>query len=180
MTRDAPREIPFRILGQAIVKVKNTLSSTIEYAPLPCKFSQPRFKYFYGDTDSDYHILHYWFSELSTRLIDFFKNLVNIFTNTYLVYHDVQKRHKAIFIMVAQSKDKILMAYLKRFHVKLAEVERLDDILAIMAYKQGLYVNSLFSQKLNKRKYDYATLAECMTSLTGMTKPKGIFLIRSQ
>ncbi|KAM1382587.1 hypothetical protein ACFX2F_035037 [Malus domestica] len=76
-----------------------------------------------------------WFSELLTRLIDCFKNLVNIFTNTYLVYYDVQKQHKAIFIMVAQSKDKILKAYLKRFHAKSAKVERLDDILATMAYK---------------------------------------------
>lgn len=99
-----------------------------------------------------------WFSELPACLIDCFKNLVNIFTNTYLVYHDVQKRHEAIFIMVAQIKDKILMAYLKWFHSKLTDVERLQDRLATMAYKQRLYVNSHFSHKLNKKKYDYATL----------------------
>ncbi|KAB2636136.1 hypothetical protein D8674_026670 [Pyrus ussuriensis x Pyrus communis] len=91
-----------------------------------------------------------WFSELSTRLIDCFKNLVNIFTNTYL-----------------------------RFHVKLAEVERLDNILTTMAYKQGLNVNSPFSQKLNEKKYNYATLAKCLSSLTVTTKPKGRFLIKT-
>lgn len=63
--------------------------------------------------------------------------------------------------------------------MKLAEVERLDNILTTMAYKQGLYVNSPFSQKLNEKKYNYATLAKCLTSLIGTTKPKGRFLIKT-
>lgn len=36
-----------------------------------------------------------------------------------------------------------------------------DDRLATIDFKQGLYVYSPFSQKLNKKKYDYTTLAEC-------------------
>lgn len=71
--------------------------------------------------------------------------------------------------MAAQSKDESLWAYLKRFCLELAKVERLDDKLATMAFKQALYVHSPLSQKINKRKYDYATLAECFNVANGLT-----------
>ncbi|CAN6687677.1 unnamed protein product [Malus baccata var. baccata] len=74
-----------------------------------------------------------WFSELSAKSIDCFESLADLFTNTYV----------------------------KRFRAKLVEVEKSDDKLAIMAFKQGFYVHFSLSQKLNKRKYDCATLIEC-------------------
>lgn len=39
-----------------------------------------------------------------------------------------------------------------------------------MVFEQGLYVHSPFSQKLNRRKYDYATLAECFDIADDLTK----------
>lgn len=52
----------------------------------------------------------------------------------------------------------------------MAEVEKPDDKLPTMTFKQRLYVYSLIFQKLNKRKYDYATLAECFNIVDGLTK----------
>ncbi|CAN6552235.1 unnamed protein product [Malus baccata var. baccata] len=65
--------------------------------------------------------------------------LANIFTNTYSVYYDVHKCHETI-----------LKIYLKHFCTELVEIEKPDDRLAIMAFK----------------KYDYATLVECLNDLT--------------
>lgn len=44
---------------------------------------------------------------------------------------------------------------------ELAKVEKPDDRLDTIAFKQRLYFHSTFSQKLNKKNYDYATLAMC-------------------
>lgn len=53
------REASPRVLGRAVVKIRSLLSSTIEFAPPPDKFSQPQLKYFCGDSNPDYHIMHY-------------------------------------------------------------------------------------------------------------------------
>lgn len=60
----------------------------------------------------------------------------------------------AIFSMAIQANTESLRAYLKRFLAKLVEIEKSYDRLATMGFKQGLYVYSLLSQKLNKKKYD--------------------------
>lgn len=65
-----------------------------------------------------------------------------------------------------QSRDGSLMIYLKCLCTEIVEIEKPDDRLATMAFKQGMYVHSPFSYKLNKRKYDYATLVECLNDLT--------------
>ncbi|KAB2626960.1 hypothetical protein D8674_020578 [Pyrus ussuriensis x Pyrus communis] len=62
-----------------------------------------------------------------------------------------------------------LRTYLKRFQAELAEVEKPDGKLAIMTFKQGLYVHSPLSQKLNKGKHDYATLAEFFDIIDALT-----------
>lgn len=82
-----------------------------------------------------------WFSELPARFIDCFESLADLFTNTYL----------------------------KRFRAKLAKVEKLDDRLPSMAFEQGFYVHFSLSKKLNKRKYDYATLIECFDMANDLT-----------
>lgn len=110
-----------------------------------------------------------WFSKLPARSIGCFESLADIFTNTYSVYRYVCKHHEAIFNMAAQSKDESLKAYLKRFCLELAKVERPDDRLATMVFKQTFYVHSPLSQKLNKRKYDYATLAKCFDVVNELT-----------
>ncbi|RXH78581.1 hypothetical protein DVH24_002099 [Malus domestica] len=57
-------------------------------------------------------------------------------------------------------------AYLKRFYAKLAEIEKPNDRLATMGFKQGLY--------LNKKKYDMpswqSALMPLKTSSIGMIK----------
>lgn len=68
-----------------------------------------------------------------------------------------------------QFKDESLRTYLKRFQAELAEVEKPDGKLAIMTFKQGLYVHSPLSQKLNKGKHDYATLAEFFDIIDALT-----------
>lgn len=83
-------------------------------------------------------------SELPAKSIDYFESLVNMFTDTYLVYRDIRKSHEAKFRMIPHTKDKTLWIYLKRFWAELAEVEKFDDKLATMAFKQGLYVYSPF------------------------------------
>ncbi|RXI06616.1 hypothetical protein DVH24_025752 [Malus domestica] len=65
-----------------------------------------------------------WFLELLAHSINYFEILA-IFANTYLVYHDVC--YQAIFSMDAQNKDESLKAYLKRFLAEFAEVEKRDD-----------------------------------------------------
>lgn len=130
---------------------------------------------FYLYSDPGYHIMHYrnvmtlysnddawmckmfpsimegpamrWFLELLSLLIDNFETLVNTFTNTFSVYHDVRKYHKAVFNMKPQCKNEILMNYWKRFRVKLADVKKPDDKLAMMDFKQGIYIHSALSQK---------------------------------
>ncbi|XP_068339016.1 uncharacterized protein [Pyrus communis] len=87
-----------------------------------------------------------WYSELSARSIDCFESLANIFTNTYSMYRDIRKRHKAICRMAPQSRDKGLITYLRHFCVQLAEVEEPDDRLPTMAFKQRLYVYSPLSR----------------------------------
>ncbi|KAB2611259.1 hypothetical protein D8674_019291 [Pyrus ussuriensis x Pyrus communis] len=74
-----------------------------------------------------------WFSEVP----------LTFSSSIYLLYHDVRKRHKALFKMTPQSNDESLMTYLKRFSAELAKVEKLDDMLAIMLFKQGLYHSPL-------------------------------------
>lgn len=46
--------------------------------------------------------------------------------------------------MIPQSKDKTPMIYLKCFWAELVEVEKVDDKLETMVFKQGLYVYSPF------------------------------------
>lgn len=48
-------------------------------------------------------------------------------------------------------------------------MEKSNDKLATMAFKQGMYVLSLISQKLNKMKHDYATLIECFDISDNLT-----------
>lgn len=38
-----------------------------------------------------------------------------MFKNTYAIYHDIRKRHEAMFKMIYQSKDESLKTYLKHF-----------------------------------------------------------------
>lgn len=64
----------------------------------------------------------------------------------------------------------------------MVEVEKPDDKLATMVFKQGLYVHSLPSQKLNKRKYNNLTLVKCfdiVNDLTRTIKPRRQLLIRT-
>ncbi|RXI09168.1 hypothetical protein DVH24_023329 [Malus domestica] len=70
------------------------------------------------------------------RFSGYFKSLVDIFMNTYSVYREVRKHHEAMFRMTLQSKDKSLKTYLKIFQAELAKVEKPDDKLATMAFKQ--------------------------------------------
>lgn len=56
--------------------------------------------------------------------------------------------------MAIQANNESLRAYLKQFLAKLVEIEKSYDRLATMGFKQGLYVYSPLSQKLNKKKYD--------------------------
>ncbi|RXH78574.1 hypothetical protein DVH24_002092 [Malus domestica] len=84
------------------------------------------------DSNLSYHIIHYrnvmvlyskmfpstlkgpimkWYSELPTRSIDCFETLVDLFTNTYFVYHN--------------TRDESLRAYLMHFRAELVEVEKI-------------------------------------------------------
>lgn len=65
--------------------------------------------------------------ELPTMSIDYFETIVDLFMNTYYVYNDVRKCHEAMFRPPPQIKDESLIAYLKRFWAKLAEVEKPND-----------------------------------------------------
>lgn len=102
----------------------------------------------------------------ASRFIGYFESLANIFMNTYSVYHEVRKHHEAMFRITLQSKDKSVKTYLKCFIAELVEVEKSDDMLATMVFKQSMYVHSPFPSKLNKRKHDYATLVKCF-DITG-------------
>ncbi|KAM1000128.1 hypothetical protein ACFX13_006929 [Malus domestica] len=84
--------------------------------------------------------------ELSARSIDCFESLANIFTNTYSMYRDMRKHHKAICRMAPQSRDESLITYMRHFRVQLAEVKKPDDRLPTMAFKQRLYVHSPLSR----------------------------------
>lgn len=110
-----------------------------------------------------------WYSKLPAISIDYFETLADIFTNTYSVYRDICKHHEDMFRMVNQSKDESLRIFLKRFRVELAEVEKPYDRLATITFKRGLYIYSPFSQKSNKRKYDYTTLAKCFDITDDLT-----------
>ncbi|KAB2612117.1 hypothetical protein D8674_039694 [Pyrus ussuriensis x Pyrus communis] len=63
--------------------------------------------------------------------------------------------------MTAQAKNESLKAYLKQFHAELVKIEKSNDRLATMVFKQGLYIHSPLSQKLKKKKYDYTILTKC-------------------
>lgn len=49
---------------------------------------------------------------VAARTINYFESLIDIFTNTYSMYHDIRKSHEAIFRMIPQSKDESLRTYL--------------------------------------------------------------------
>ncbi|KAB2597180.1 hypothetical protein D8674_000100 [Pyrus ussuriensis x Pyrus communis] len=72
--------------------------------------------------------------------------------NTYSVYREVRNHHEALFRMTFQFEDKSLKTYLKRFRPELAKVEKPDDKLATMAFKQSLYVNSPLSPEAEQEK----------------------------
>ncbi|CAN6557546.1 unnamed protein product [Malus baccata var. baccata] len=66
-------------------------------------------------------------------------DLTNIFPITYYVYCDVRNVMRPFFSMSTQTMNEIFRAYLKRSCAELVEIEKLDDRLTTMDFKQGLY-----------------------------------------
>lgn len=57
--RNAQRDARNQLSSKVVNKARGPISSTMEYAPYPKKFTEPKLKYFYGESDWNYYIMDY-------------------------------------------------------------------------------------------------------------------------